>query len=200
MLKDPKNKEYRDKIYYEMARVAYRKQQYPAALALLSKSVRVPTRTGSQKSYTYLLAGRIYYENLHKYRLAAAYYDSTVQNLSKDAPTYAAIKERSEILTDFAKQYTIIETQDSLQALARLTPGILDAKLAEYAAAEIQAQKKEAERLAALQKEHARADELASRGRAATAAATCPAAPARWRRPARYSGSVGSGGRGGRWC
>ena len=164
LLKDSKNKEYRDKIYYEMARVAYRKQQYPAALALLNKSVRTPSRNTSQKSYTYLLAGRMYYENLHKYRLAAAYYDSTVQNLNKEAPTYAAIRERSEILTEFAKQYTMVETQDSLQALARLTPGILDAKLNEYAAAEIQAQKKEAERLAAQQRERARADELASRG------------------------------------
>ncbi|WP_375416256.1 hypothetical protein [uncultured Hymenobacter sp.] len=164
LLKDEKNKEYRDKIYYEMARVAYRKQQYPAALALLNKSLRTPSRNGSQKSYTYLLSGRIYYDNLRKYRLAAAYYDSTVQNLSETAPTYAAIKERSEILTEFAKQYTVIETQDSLQALVKLAPAELDAKLNALATAQLQAQKQEAERLAAQQKEQARADEIASRG------------------------------------
>lgn len=164
LLKDEKNKEYRDKIYYEMARVAYRRKDYPAALALLNKAARVPSRTRSQKSYTYLLAGRIYYDNLRKYRLAAAYYDSTVQNLSKDAPTYAAIRERSETLTEFAKQYTIVETQDSLQALAQLPPAALDAKLNRFALAQLDAQKKEAARLALLQKDRARADELASRG------------------------------------
>jgi tetratricopeptide (TPR) repeat protein len=164
LLKDPKNLEYRDKIYYEMARVNYRKQQYPAALALLNKSVRTPSRNQSQKSYTYLLAGRIYYENLQRYRLAAAYYDSTVQNLNKEAATYAAIKERSEILTEFAKQYTIIETQDSLQALARLAPDALNARLNQFAAAEIEVQQRKAEQLAQRQKEQARADELAARG------------------------------------
>ena len=176
LLKDPKNREYRDKIYYEMARVDYRKQQYPAALALLSKSVRASARNPSQKSYTYLLAGRIYYENLRKYRLAAAYYDSTVQTLAPTAPTYAAIKERSEILTEFAKQYTIIETQDSLQTLARLAPDALNAKLSQFAAAEMEVQRQKAEQLAKLQKEQARADEIAGRTTSSGSVAGSPSA------------------------
>ena len=98
LLKDLKNKDYRDKIYYEMARLNYREKNYPEALKLLQKSIKATTTNRTQKSYTYLLAGRIYYENLQKYRLAAAYYDSTVQNLAKEAKTYAAIKERSDIL------------------------------------------------------------------------------------------------------
>ncbi len=163
LLKDSKNKEYRDKIYYEMARLSYRKKNYSDALALLRQSIKATTTNRLQKSYTYLLAGRIYYENLHKYRLAAAYYDSTVQNLPKDARTYTAIKERSDILQDFAKQYTIIETQDSLQALARLSPDVLDQRLGGYAEAEISAKKREAARLAALQKTKDAAAEFAGR-------------------------------------
>ena len=114
--------------------------------------MKATTTNRLQKSYTYLLAGRIYYENLQKYRLAAAYYDSTVQNLTKEAKTYAAIKERSDILKDFAKQYTIIETQDSLQALAKLAPDALNQQLNTYADAELAAKKQEAARLAAQQK------------------------------------------------
>ena len=163
LLKDPKNKDYRDKIYYEMARLNYREKNYPEALKLLRQSIKTTTTNRLQKSYTYLLAGRIYYENLQKYRLAAAYYDSTVQNLAKDAKTYTAIKERSEILKEFAKQYTIIETQDSLQALARLAPEALNQKLNQYAEAEISTKQKEAARLAAQQKTQARAAEFASR-------------------------------------
>ncbi len=163
LLKDPKNKDYRDKIYYEMARVNYREKNYPEALKLLRQSIKATTTNRLQKSYTYLLAGRIYYENLQKYRLAAAYYDSTVQNLATDARTYAAIKERSDILKDFAKQYTIIETQDSLQALARLSKEALDQQLSAYAEAEIAAKKQEAARLAAQQKTQAQATEFASR-------------------------------------
>ncbi|WP_216679120.1 type IX secretion system periplasmic lipoprotein PorW/SprE [Hymenobacter siberiensis] len=163
LLKDTKNKDYRDKIYYEMARLNYREKKYPEALKLLRQSIKATTTSRLQKSYTYLLAGRIYYENLQKYRLAAAYYDSTVQNLNKEAKTYAAIKERSGILKDFAKQYTIIETQDSLQALARLAPDALNQQLVAYAEAELAAQKVAADRLAAQQKKQAAAAEFAGR-------------------------------------
>jgi len=163
LLKDLKNKDYRDKIYYEMARLNYREKNYPEALKLLRQSVKATTTNRLQKSYTYLLAGRIYYEDLQKYRLAAAYYDSTAQNLAKDAKTYAAIKERSDVLRDFAKQYTIIETQDSLQSLARLSKDVLDQRLNVYADAALVAKKQEAARLASLQKVNEKAAEFASR-------------------------------------
>lgn len=151
LLKNANNKEYRDKIYYEMARLEYRQQRYPAALALLEKSARTPSANRAQKSYVYLLSGRIYYENLQKYRLAAAYYDSTVQALPREAPEYAAISERAAVLKDFAQQLTIIETQDSLQNLARLDSATLRTRLTSYAQAELEAQRRAAEQLAAQQ-------------------------------------------------
>jgi tetratricopeptide (TPR) repeat protein len=148
LLKDTKNKEYRDKIYYEMARLNYRQQRYEEALALLRQSARAGGSNKAQKSYTYLLAGRIYYENLQKYRLAAAYYDSTVQSLPKEASNYAAISERAGILKDFAQQATIIETQDSLQTLARLDTVELRTRLTAFADAELETKRKAAEALA----------------------------------------------------
>ena len=174
LLKDLKNKDYRDKIYYEMARLNYREQKYPETLQLLRQSIKATTTNRLQKSYTYLLAGRIYYENLQKYRLAAAYYDSTVQNLNKEAKTYLAIKERSDILRDFAKQYTIIETQDSLQALAKLAPDALAQQLSTYADAELAAKAKAAAQLAAQQKIKAAAAEFAGRPQGSSAPSTLP--------------------------
>lgn len=171
LLKDLKNKDYRDKIYYEMARLNYREKNYPEALKYVRKSVQATTTNRNQKSYAYLLAGRIYYENLQKYRLAAAYYDSTVQTMPLDARYYLAVKERSDILKEFAKQYTIIETQDSLQALARLSKDALDQQLGSYADAELAAKKKEAERQAALQKVQAKEAEFASRASSGSASA-----------------------------
>ncbi len=164
LLKDLKNKEYRDKIYYEMARLAYRQQKYADALALLRTSAKATTTNRSQKGYTYLLAGRIYYENLQKYRLAAAYYDSTIQAMPKENPTYAAIQERAAILKDFAKQYTIIETQDSLQALVKLPAEELNQRLSKYALAEIEAKRKAAEAALAAQKAKQKADQAKAQG------------------------------------
>lgn len=162
LLKDTKNKEYRDKIYYEMARLDYRQQRYEEALKLLQQSARAGGANRAQKSYTYLLAGRIYYENLQKYRLAAAYYDSTVQNLPKDAPNFVAISERAGILKDFAQQYSIIETQDSLQALARLDTVALRTRLTAYAEAELELKRKAAEVLAAKQERESSRQALAA--------------------------------------
>jgi tetratricopeptide (TPR) repeat protein len=164
LLKDPKNKEYRDKIYYEMGRLAYRQQRYADALGLLRTSAKATTSNKSQQGYTYLLAGRIYYENLQKYRLAAAYYDSTTQAMPKDNPTYEAIAERAGILKEFAKQYTIIETQDSLQALVRLPAAELEQRLAKYAAAELEAKRLAAEKALALQAAQQRAQQAQAQG------------------------------------
>jgi tetratricopeptide (TPR) repeat protein len=164
LLKDPKNKEYRDKIYYEMARLAYRQQHYADALGLLRTSAKATTTNKSQQAYTYLLAGRIYYENLQKYRLAAAYYDSTTQAMPKENPTYVAIQERAGILKEFAKQYTIIETQDSLQALVRLPAAELEQRLAKYAAEELEAKRVAAEKALALQKAQQKAQQAQAQG------------------------------------
>ncbi|MCB2378745.1 hypothetical protein LGH70_14175 [Hymenobacter sp. BT635] len=166
LLKDTKNKEYTDKIYYEMARLEYRQQRYDNSLTLLRKAARANSSNRAQKAYTYLLAGRIYYENLQKYRLAAVYYDSTVQNLAREAPEYAATAERSEILKEFAKQITTVETQDSLQALARLDTAALSTQLLSFANAELAARKKEAERQAAQQELVARRERQATNGSA----------------------------------
>ncbi len=160
LLKDPKNKEYRDKIYYEMARLAYRQQKYTDALGLLRTAAKMPTVSKSQKGYTYLLAGRIYYENLRKYQLAAAYYDSTTQALPKENPLYAAVLERAGILKEFAKQYTIIETQDSLQTLAKLPADELDKRLSTYAAAELEAKRQAAAKALAAQKAQAQKQQV----------------------------------------
>ncbi len=151
LLKDGKNTEYRDKIYYEMARLQYRQQRYPEAIALLEKSARAAGPNRAQKGYTYLLAGRIYYDNLQRYPLAAAYYDSTMQMLPREAQDYAALAERASILKEFANQLNIVTTQDSLQILARLDPATLLTRLTAYAQAELTTRRQTEERVAAQQ-------------------------------------------------
>ncbi|WP_400192503.1 hypothetical protein [Hymenobacter sp. B81] len=150
LLKSPNNREYRDKIYYEMARLEYRQQRYDQALGLLNQSVRANTQNRAQRAYSYLLAGRIYYENLQKYRLAAAYYDSTTQSLPRESPEFAATAERRDILRDFAQQLTTIETQDSLLTLARLDTAALRTRLLALADAELANRQREADRQALL--------------------------------------------------
>ncbi|PRY14823.1 tetratricopeptide repeat protein [Pontibacter ummariensis] len=120
LLKDEKNKEYRDKIYYEMAQFELRQQHYDKALNLLQQSLKTPGTLANQKAYSYVAAGEIYFDKLHKYDLSAAYYDSAVQVYPKGAREYEAVAERRDVLADFALQYNTIQTQDSLQHIARM--------------------------------------------------------------------------------
>ncbi|MDQ3291980.1 MAG: tetratricopeptide repeat protein, partial [Bacteroidota bacterium] len=128
LLKDTKNVDFKDKIYYEMAQFALKQQQHEKALDYLRQSTKASANE-TQKSYSYLLAGKIYYENLQKYSLAAAYYDSAVQVMPPNSAEYLAASERRDILKEFATHYTTIQTQDSLQALAKLDTASLNKRI-----------------------------------------------------------------------
>ncbi|MFD2246915.1 tetratricopeptide repeat protein [Pontibacter ruber] len=123
LLKDSKNNEYKDKILYEMAQFELRQQNYDKALEYLNASLKSTGALPNQKAYSYLLAGKVYFEHLNKYNLAQAYYDSAVQVYPPGAIDYQQVVERRDILTDFATQFSTIQTQDSLQRLARLSEG-----------------------------------------------------------------------------
>ncbi|WP_158267517.1 type IX secretion system periplasmic lipoprotein PorW/SprE [Adhaeribacter arboris] len=128
LLKDSKNVDFRDKIYYEMAQFALKQKQYEPALDNLKKSTKA-SGNEIQKAYSYLLAGKIYYENLQKFSLAAAYYDSAVQVMPPNSVEYLAASERRDILKEFSTHFTTIQTQDSLQALARLDSASLNKRI-----------------------------------------------------------------------
>ncbi|GEO02900.1 hypothetical protein AAE02nite_05640 [Adhaeribacter aerolatus] len=129
LLRDAKNKEYRDKIYYEMARFELKQNRPELALQYLTQSVKNSTVNTTQKGYSYLLAGQIYYDKLQKYNLAQAYYDSAVQVLPPTAAEYAAAAERRDVLNDFVSHYTVVTREDSLQLLASLDKATLDTRL-----------------------------------------------------------------------
>jgi tetratricopeptide (TPR) repeat protein len=146
LTRDDKNLEYLDKIYYDLAKLELREKNYPEALTLLKKSTAASTSNRVQKAYSYLLEGQIYYENLQQYKLAQAYYDSTLQLLPPTTLGYEDLEDRRTVLTAFTQQLEIIRTEDSLQALAQLPA----AERSQRVAAQIQKEKEmEAAALAA---------------------------------------------------
>ncbi len=127
LLHDAKNAEYKDKIYYHMALYEYREKRYRKAIDYLKQSVSANTNDPAQKGYAFLKMGEIYYENLKQYDLAKAYYDSTLTALPQTAPGYEAIAKRQKVLDGFVSNITTIQTEDSLQRLARMDDQSLDA-------------------------------------------------------------------------
>ncbi len=121
LLRDPKNEEYRDKIYYELAGFEFDNGNVEEAIKNYRQSIESSKGNKRQKGYSYLRLGEIYYDSLKNYQLAKNYYDSTVNTLPKEEEDYEAIKTRQEILVDFVKQITVINKNDSLLHLSTLS-------------------------------------------------------------------------------
>lgn len=128
LLKDSKNKEFKDKIYYEMGVFELKQKNLPQALTDFNKSIREGTNKRIDGE-AYLRLGEIYYDTLRKYELSQAYYDSAINALPKDYEGYAAIKARQSILDEFVKNLNTIKWQDSLLAMAGMDSLALRARI-----------------------------------------------------------------------
>lgn len=147
LLKDKKNKEYRDKIYYEVARFEIKQGNHDEAVSMLKKSVASSEANQRQKGYSYLKLGELHYEHYKKYTLSKLYYDSTVATLPADDQQYEAVQARHKILVDFVDNYNTIQEQDSLLRLANMSETALLALLDEVIQQkEMEEQKQEQER------------------------------------------------------
>ncbi|MEM1137387.1 MAG: hypothetical protein AAGI07_16225 [Bacteroidota bacterium] len=137
LLSDEKNWEFRDKIYYEMAKYYLRKDDFPKAINYLNESVQVSTNNTVQKAYSYLRMGQIYYFDLKEFEKAALYYDSTVQIMPSTVKNYDATKALAETLKEFTKYLTQVRAQDRLLDLAKMPEKEVD----EFLKAEIESEK-----------------------------------------------------------
>jgi len=129
LLSDKKNREFKDKIYYEMAEFEVRQSNIDLAIEYYSSSANSSINNNRQKGMSYLRLGQIHYDTLKDYATAKAYYDSTIQALPTDFDNYEAIKERKEVLDDFVTQLNTIQLQDSLLALSSLDSASLMNKI-----------------------------------------------------------------------
>lgn len=119
LLKDRKNKDFKDKIYYEMGIFELKQKNVELAVRHLNAALREGSNQRTDGE-AYLRLGEIYYDTLRDYELSQAYYDSAIQALPKDYENYDAIKSRAEILNEFVRHLKTIQWQDSLLKLSSL--------------------------------------------------------------------------------
>jgi tetratricopeptide (TPR) repeat protein len=120
MLKDEKNVEYRDQIYYALAEISLKEENKPEAIDNLKMSTAVSVANTNQKALSYLKLAEIYFKQ-PDYKLAQNYYDSTASFISEDHPDYFNIINTKNNLTKLIKNLNIIQVEDSLQGLAGKT-------------------------------------------------------------------------------
>jgi len=119
MLKDRKNEDYRDQIYFALAEIYLKDKQIEKGIEFLTLSVSSSVSNDYQKSISSLKLADIHFEQ-PDYSLAQAYYDTAMQFLPQEYPDYESLKEKTEILTDLIANLQAIELQDSLQKMAAM--------------------------------------------------------------------------------
>ncbi|MDT8307924.1 MAG: tetratricopeptide repeat protein [Bacteroidales bacterium] len=122
MLKDEKNKEYLDQVYFALAEVFLKEKNDLMAIKNLKKSVSTSTSNDNQKAISSLTLADIYFKR-EAYEQAQTYYDSAVIFLDKDYPNYEKIVTKKEILTNLVTNILIVQEEDSLQRLAAMSAG-----------------------------------------------------------------------------
>ena len=120
MLKDVKNKEYLDEIYFSLAELSLKKNKRNQAKDYLKLSVEKSETNQMQKALSSLKIAELCFED-QEYTVSQAYFDTTIAFLPKDYPNYASIADKQAILSELVKNLVIIQTEDSLQRLAGMS-------------------------------------------------------------------------------
>lgn len=117
MLRDSKNKEYLDQIYYALGNIYMEEGDDEKAIEYYHLSVRSSVQNTYQKGESCRTLAEIYY-NQPEYTLSAAYYDTAVTLLNEDFPNFNQLQVRSRSLNGLVTNINSFELQDSLQRLA----------------------------------------------------------------------------------
>lgn len=117
MLRDDKNRDYLDQIYFALAEVAFKDKQDSLGIEYLRKSVSRSIVNNYQKSTSALMLADIYFA-MPEYELSQAYYDTAVNFLPEDYPGYEKIRNKAAKLSDLVANLRVIELEDSLQRLS----------------------------------------------------------------------------------
>ncbi len=117
MLRDDKNKEFLDQIYFALAEVAFKDKDDTLGIHYLRLSVAKSINNNYQKSTSSLKLADIYFA-MPEYELSQAYYDTAVTYLPEDYPNYTEIKNKADKLSELVANLWVIQVEDSLQMLA----------------------------------------------------------------------------------
>ena len=146
MAKLDKNKDVLDQIYGAIGNVYLAQKDTSKALEYYTKAIESSTQNGLEKASILVTAGDIYYEQ-RDYIHASPCYKEATQILSAESEQYERIQRRSETLDELVVEYSVVQLQDSLQALSKLSEAeqrvVVDSIIARLIRAEEEAKAKE---------------------------------------------------------
>ncbi len=120
MLRDDKNIEYQDQIYYALADISLKEGDKNKALEYYKLSAERSVSNDNQKALSFLALGDLYFEK-PDYLNSGAYYDSTMRVLDKKYPDYDKISIKANNLSELITNLKIVMHEDSMQRVAGMS-------------------------------------------------------------------------------
>ena len=120
LLKDTKNKEYQDQIYYALANLDMKEGNTDKAIDNYRLSIDKSVSNQRQKARSYLAIADIKY-NQKNYLIAQSLYDSAMTNIDENFPDYNIINARAKSLKRLANNLNTISFEDSVQFVAKMS-------------------------------------------------------------------------------
>ncbi len=147
MLKDKKNEEFLDQIYYAKGEMYMGIREHKKAVDAFKKSCAVSKSNPAQKARSAIRLGGIMYDKFQDYDQSQIYYDTAMGIIKPDYPHYSDVKSRYDLLTSLVYYTRTIDRNDSLIAVANMTEPerlkLIDQKIEEVKKAEEAAKERE---------------------------------------------------------
>jgi len=121
MLRDNRNREFRDQIYYALGQFQMRQNNEAMAIEYYNAGLDNFRGNKTQRGILYLRLAELKLRN-KQYLKAADMLDSTMLYLSREYPSYTEVSSNHAIMKDLAGNMRRIQREDSLQRLAMMPP------------------------------------------------------------------------------
>jgi tetratricopeptide (TPR) repeat protein len=117
MLRDKKNVEFRDQIYFALGNIFFREGNRDVAIDNYRSSVASSYNNQFQRAQSAITLAELYFEDLN-YRESQAYYDSAMIIIDETYPNYTQLSSQYRSLSNLVENIVTVEREDSLQRIA----------------------------------------------------------------------------------
>jgi len=119
MLRDKKNVDFLDQIYYALGNLFFKEGNRDVAIENYRKSVASSFQNQYQRALSSITLADIYFEDLN-YRQSQSYYDSAMIIIDDTYPNFDELEVKYNALTNLIDNLLTVEREDSLQKVAQL--------------------------------------------------------------------------------
>jgi tetratricopeptide (TPR) repeat protein len=166
-LKDEKNKDYQDQIYYALGNIDFKEGKVDEAIDLYKKSASTSISNEKQKARSFLAIADIKY-NQRDYVVAQAYYDSSMLIIDETFEGYDQINARARSLNALVTNLNAVSLEDSVQFIAKMSESdrnmFIDKIIARVKEQEAEQLRKEQEAMLEQQNDMMLATDMSNRG------------------------------------